>query len=100
MHPDPAVHVRAEHRQHPAPGAAQPQHSADGRWWWNGWQWVPAPYHRPPQPSRPAAPGPKPGRPSSGWIVLGVLLLLTSVCTTGVAAGSAGYLSADAVNRV
>lgn len=26
-----------------APAAAPPQYSADGRWWWNGQQWVPAP---------------------------------------------------------
>lgn len=32
--------------------------------------------------------------------MLGVLVLLMSVCTTGVVAGGAGYLSADAVNGV
>ncbi|MBO0708753.1 MAG: hypothetical protein J2P44_10340, partial [Candidatus Dormibacteraeota bacterium] len=29
--------------------AAQPQLSEDGRWWWDGYQWVPAPQTQPPQ---------------------------------------------------
>lgn len=74
------------------------QYSPDGRWWWNGQRWVPAFYSRSARPIRTAAPRPKPGRPSAGWIALGIVLLVASVCTTGLAAGSAGYLSADTVN--
>ncbi len=40
----------------------QPQWSADGQWWWNGHQWVPAAQAvtqgAPPPPQQPAAPSP------------------------------------------
>jgi hypothetical protein len=35
-------------QQQPAPYAAPPQLSPDGRWWWNGAQWVPAAPAAPP----------------------------------------------------
>lgn len=84
-------------RQHGLQEVAPPQFSPDGRWWWNGQRWVPVPYGARQQP-RASHTTPRPGPPSAGWIVLGILLLLASVCTTGVVAGAAGYLSADAVN--
>ena len=42
-----------ENEPPPPPASAQPpppnaQFSPDGRWWWNGWQWVPVPQQPPP----------------------------------------------------
>ena len=34
---------------------APPQYSADGRWWWNGQQWIQAAGHHPPPKREPAA---------------------------------------------
>src|SRR5262245_59350640 len=100
MHLDQVVDARAAEHQHRVPVAALPQYSPDGRWWWNGQEWVPVPYKPAPQSWKRPAQRPTPGRPSAGWIVLGLLLILTSVCTTCMAAGTAGYLSADTVNGV
>lgn len=31
----------SQHRHEEPRGQAPPQYSSDGRWWWDGWQWVP-----------------------------------------------------------
>jgi TM2 domain-containing membrane protein YozV len=38
--------------QWPPPGASTPSLSPDGRWWWNGAQWVPSPVPPPPMSSQ------------------------------------------------
>lgn len=51
-----------------SPEPPPPQWSADGRWWWNGTQWVPAP-NQPQYPPRPpeAWPGPATGGPAGAY---------------------------------
>ena len=61
--------------------AAPPQYSPDGRWWWNGQEWVPA--------------TPAKGGPRVAVIVLGVvgalfLLLVAAVLVLGVFSTSVG----------
>lgn len=49
--------------EQPGAGGPAPQHSPDGRWWWDGHQWVPA--RRPAEPRAAGGwsgpPGPQPG---------------------------------------
>ena len=68
-------------------GSTPPQYSPDGRWWWDGQQWVAAPHARAVVPAAP----PKarmPHQRRSFWIGLGVVTLLlvgTGVCVSALA---------------
>ena len=64
----------------PGPTGTPPQWSADGRWWWDGGQWVPR--QAPPQPlvaPSPGPTGPSPRRGARWWWVVGAVLLLLLV---------------------
>jgi hypothetical protein len=51
----------------PSPAASQPQHSPDGRWWWDGTQWtgVPPPTQMPPAPQA-----------KKGWSMVRILVIV------------------------
>lgn len=68
---------------------APPQWSPDGRWWWNGQQWVPAqpPPMNPGPPNGPVNPptGPVNRRRSVGpWIAVGVVVVVLALIAVSV----------------
>jgi S1-C subfamily serine protease len=69
-------------QQHGPHGAARPQHSPDGHWWWDGERWIPVP--------DPAAPAVTRRRTTTrialAWVAAGLVVLLTAGAV-GAAAG-------------
>ncbi len=58
-------------------GGSTPRYSPDGKWWWDGQQWVPA--AQAPEPSRPPAPPGRPRRRRWPWAVGGLVVLFLIV---------------------
>lgn len=57
------------------PSAAPPQYSADGRWWWTGTEWVPAP----PPPPQGAPPQTQPPRQKSPFGAILAALIVFAI---------------------
>lgn len=72
--------------------AAPPQHSPDGRWFWDGRQWLPAPLAAPRQRW---SPGPWSAAVAAVLVVLGAALLIIAFRDV-----AAGFPSIDGATRV
>ena len=73
---------------------AQPQYSPDGRWWWDGRQWLPTqPPPQPPQQSQSR------GVPTAVWLIVAGLIV-AFLAAAVVVANQADKQAEQDVNRI